>query len=88
MWSRPAARRLHSQGHVRPITSAHRWRYPSFISAANQAGWSRRYGGIHLGKKARYHFEGGPTHPRCQPQQRCPTPDRIPDGEAAWVELR
>lgn len=70
------------------LIGVHRWHYPSFISAANQAGWSRRYGGIHLGKKARYHFEGGPTHPRCQPQQRCPTPDRIPDGEAAWVELR
>lgn len=30
------------------LIGVHRWRYPSFVSAANQAGWSRRYGGIHF----------------------------------------
>lgn len=28
------------------LQAAHRWRYPSFVSAANQAGWSRRYAGV------------------------------------------
>lgn len=30
------------------LIGIHRWLYPSFVSAANQAGWSRRYGGIHF----------------------------------------
>ncbi len=88
------------------LIGVHRWRYPSFVSAANQAGWSRRYGGIHfedgdvvarsLGKrigrrtweKARYYFEGGDANPRCRALQRCQTRDRIPDGTAAWTDLR
>jgi membrane-associated phospholipid phosphatase len=30
------------------LIGVHRWHYPSFKSAANQAGWSRRFGGIHF----------------------------------------
>lgn len=30
------------------LIGKHRWLYPSYVSAANQAGWSRRYGGIHF----------------------------------------
>lgn len=30
------------------LIGRHRWLYPSYVSAANQAGWSRRYGGIHF----------------------------------------
>lgn len=28
------------------LLGSHRWQYPSFVSAANQAAWSRRYAGV------------------------------------------